>query len=255
MKTFRRFASALLLVLLLLSGRGCAAEDASARFDALAERYFSRMEGREEAHALRTVLEAEAARTGAFELWRSLFREGVAPREGASNALALLRALVDEGDPARWESASGFFLPSFVPKPLVAADAVYASALHLLRMDEAGAGELAGMLFERLLDSPKGKFFFVTTAPAEYGEIVRELSVRGVLPSFGSWPAGETEGKLPLASPVRGRVLRERAISEGMLFLNGAGQPAPNGMYAWDRRTGRIYDVVERERRLFWFDD
>ncbi len=255
MKSLRRFAPALFLIVLLLPGRGDAAEDASARFDALAERYFARMEGREDARALRTVLEAEAAQTGAYELWRSLFREGVAPRQGASNALALLRSLVEEGDPARLENVSGFFLPSFVPKPLAAADAVYASAVHLLRMNDVGAAELAGMLFERLLDSSRGKFFFVSTAPEEYGEIVRELSARGVLPSFGRWPWGETAGRLPLAAPVRGRVLRERAVSEGMVFLNGAGQPAPNGMYAWDRKTGRVYDVVDHERRFLLFDD
>ncbi|PKL02480.1 MAG: cell division protein FtsL, partial [Synergistetes bacterium HGW-Synergistetes-2] len=182
-------------------------------------------------------------------------REGLAPREGASNALSLLNALLEGGDPARWESASGFFLPSFVPKPLAAADAVYAAALHLLRMDGKGASELAGMLFERLLDSPKGKYFFISAAPAEYSEIVRILTQRDVVPSFGKWPEGVVEGRLPLGAPVRGRVSRDRAISEGMTFLNGAGQPVPNGMYAWDRKRGRIYDVVDVERRRFWLYD
>ncbi|HOO87743.1 MAG TPA: hypothetical protein PK442_08570, partial [Synergistales bacterium] len=107
----------------------------------------------------------------------------------------------------------------------------------------------------RLLDSPKGKYFFISAAPAEYSDIVRMLTERGVVPSFGKWPEAAVEGTLPLGAPVRGRVSRDRAISEGMTFLNGAGQPAPNGMYAWDRKKGRIYDVVDVERRRFWFYD
>ena len=255
MTGFRRIVCALFAVCCVLSLPAVAAEDASARFDELAARYFARMEGREDAVALRTALEAEAVRADEFALWRSLFREGLAPREGASNAITLLNALLDGGDPARWESASGFFLPSFVPKPLAAADAVYAAALFLLRMDGKGASDLAGMLFERLLDSPKGKYFFISAAPTEYREIVRMLTERGVVPSFGKWPEAAVEGTLPLGAPVRGRVSRDRAISEGMTFLNGAGQPAPNGMYAWDRKKGRIYDVVDVERRRFWFYD
>ena len=254
MRILRRTVCALLAACCFLSSPA-AAEDAAARFDELAARYSARMEGREDAVALRAALEAEAVQADAFALWRSLFREGIAPREGASNALSLLNALLDDGDPALWESASGFFLPSFVPKPLAAADAVYASALFLLRMEEEGAAELAGMLFERLLDSPKGKYYFVSTSPAEYREIVRMLMERGVVPSFGKWPEGVAEGTLPLGAPVRGRVSLDRAISEGMVFLNGAGQPAPNGMVAWDRKKGRIYDVVDVERRRFWFFD
>ena len=255
MPGFRRIVCVLLAACCFFPLPAAAVVDASARFDELAARYFARMEGREDAVALRAALESEAMQADAFSLWRSLFREGVAPREGASNALSLLNALLDGGDPARWESASGFFLPSFVPKPLAAADAVYAAALFLLRMDEEGAAELAGMLFERLLDSPKGKCFFISTAPAEYREIVRMLTEQGVVPSFGKWPEGVVEGNLPLSAPVRGRVSRDRAISEGMIFLNGAGQPVPNGMYAWDRKKGRIYDVVDLERRRFWFYD
>lgn len=255
MRILRRTVCAFLAACWFLSLPAAAVEDAAARFDELAARYSARTEGREDAGALRTALEAEAVQADAFALWRSLFREGIAPREGASNALSLLNALLDDGDPALWESASGFFLPSFVPKPLAAADAVYASALFLLRMEEEGAAELAGMLFERLLDSPKGKYYFVSTSPAEYREIVRMLMERGVVPSFGKWPEGVAEGTLPLGAPVRGRVSLDRAISEGMVFLNGAGQPAPNGMVAWDRKKGRIYDVVDVERRRFWFCD
>jgi hypothetical protein len=131
----------------------------------------------------------------------------------------------------------------------MAADAVYMAAHFLLDMDSPASGELASWLLQRFSDSPKAKFFFVLTAPEEYTILTRTMTEREILPPFGRWTGGETEGKLPFASPVRGYITRDSAESAGMIFLNAAGQPVSNGNYAWDRRTGRIYHVYE-----IWFD-
>ncbi|HOO88957.1 MAG TPA: hypothetical protein PK442_14720, partial [Synergistales bacterium] len=71
MTGFRRIVCALFAVCCVLSLPAVAAEDASARFDELAARYFVRMEGREDALALRAALEAEAVQADEFALWRS----------------------------------------------------------------------------------------------------------------------------------------------------------------------------------------
>nr|HPK06726.1 hypothetical protein [Aminivibrio sp.] len=58
-------------------------------------------------------------------------------------------------------------------------------------------------------------------------------------------------GRLPFAAPVRGWVTHGRALSEDMVFLDGAGRPQSNGTYAWDRKRGRIYTVVEERDPFF----
>ncbi len=244
----------LVVVALLAGGRAWAEDD---RFNELAERYTRRAEGREAARALHEELRYEADQRTPYGLWTSLFTKELSPRRKAANAVALIDALYPEGDPARWTRVSGFLRPSFVPAPLAAADGVYLGALYLLRLGEQGADALALDLMERFMNSSRAKFTFITTSPAEYGLIVEEMERRGLAPVFGQWPeAKRTVGSLPFARPVRGTVRRGRAIDERMTFLNGAGQPASNGIYAWDRRYGRIYDVVEGRRWiLFPWDD
>ena len=239
--------------LLRLSGPAMADETES-RFEELARRYGSRAEMAAAAAEFRTFLEGRADRLNTEGLWKSLFRPGQTAEQGAANGLALLSALVKDGDPANWDTASGFFRPSEVPKPLAAVDAVYMSAIFLLRMEDERAGSLAACLMTRLLDSPAGKHFFVSTGPAEYERLTREMTARELLPSFGVWPGSETRGVLPFAAPVRGWISYGAALTREMVFLDGAGRPASNGRYAWDRKMGRIYEVAEERRRIFPWD-
>lgn len=236
------FCLFLFLVCPVLPARAVGVEE---QFNALVLRYGERDERRAEAVVLRKSLEGEADRLPSYDLWKSLFRRDISPRKGAANALFLLSSLVDRGDPAYWDSASGFFYPSLTPKPLVAADSIYMAAFFLLRMEEKSAGHLASFLFERFLESARGKHLFLFTGPAEYALIVSELTSRQLLPSFGHWPEGETIGKLPFAAPIRGGVTYGRALSEKMIFLDAAGRPASNGVYAWDRKRGEIYNVID----------
>lgn len=230
---------------------GSAAGDTESRFEELARRYGSRAESAAAAAELRIRLEAKAGPLSAEGLWESLFLAGQTAGQGAANGLALLSALVKGGDPVNWHTASGFFRPSEVPKSLAAADAVYMSAAFLLKMDDPAAGSLASWLMARLLDSPKGKHFFISTGPAEYLPLVREMTARELVPSFGAWPESLARGSLPFAAPVRGWVSYGTALTRDMVFLDGAGRPASNGMYAWDRERGRIYAVAEERRRIF----
>ncbi len=247
-----RFFSWIAMTAVFLTFAGSAAsETVEKRFEDLVLRYGARTEARAGAAEYRAALEARADRISPYELWRSLFRSGTEPEKGAANALSLLSLLVKDGNPARWDSAAGFFYPSETPKPLAAADAVYMAALYLLRMEEEMAGHLAASLLEGLLQSSRAKHFFLTTGPAEYGVLVSEMTVRGLLPSFGRWPESLEAGRLPFAAPVRGWVTFGRALSEDMVFLDGAGRPQSNGFYAWDRKRGRIYTVVEERDPFF----
>lgn len=236
--------------LLCLSGAAMA-DGTESRFEELVRRYGNRAESAVAAAELRVRLEAKAGPLSAEGLWESLFLAGQTAGQGAANGLALLSALVKGGDPANWQTASGFFLPSEISKPLAAADAVYMSASFLLRMEEESAGRLAAWLMARLLDSPGGKHFFISTGPAEYLPLVREMTARELVPSFGAWPESLARGSLPFAAPVRGWVSYGTALTREMVFLDGAGRPASNGMYAWDRERGRIYAVAEEMHRIF----
>lgn len=247
--------SVLLVLLFFSGGESFASDDPVKRFDDLVLRYERRIQGRESSSLLRTALESEAETAEPYALWRSLFRPEISPRKGAANALSLLSSLVDRGDPAEWDSANGFVYPSITPKPLMAADSIYMAILFLLEMENEEAGHLAVFLLESFIESSRGKFFFVTSCPEAYSFIAAEMEKRNLLPSFGRWPDGDITGTLPFASPVRDWVTYGRALSEGMVFLDGAGRPQSNGTYAWDRKRGEIYTVIdESDIILFPFD-
>ncbi|MBL3538674.1 hypothetical protein [Aminivibrio sp.] len=241
---------AMTAVFLLFAGNA-SAETVEKRFEDLVLRYGARAEAKAGAAEYRAALESRADRVSPYELWRSLFRPGTEPEKGAANALSLLSLLVKDGDPARWDSAAGFFYPSETPKPLAAADAVFMAALYLLRMEEDMAGYLAASIFEGLLQSSRAKHFFITTGPSEYGVLVSEMTARNLLPSFGKWPESTEVGRLPFAAPVRGLVAYGRALLENMVFLDAAGRPQSNGVYAWDRKRGRVYTVVGERDHFF----
>ena len=240
-------------LLLLLAAGSAASANVQDRFDALAERYALREEGRIEASELRGELLAEADSAAPYALWRSLVSGSLSPRKTAANSLALLNALIKEGDPAQWETVSGLFYPSLTPKPLAAADALFLGSFALLAMNERGADALAMQLMERFAESSTAKFYFLTTAPAEFGPFKKAMEERKLLPVYGQWTDSRYIGRLPFASSIGGYVSHDRALSENMVFLNGAGQPASNGIYAWDRARGRIYNVRSERNRRIWY--
>ena len=222
----------------------------ASRFDDLAARYESAAAGNADAEALRIRLAEEAENISPLDLWDSLMREGISPELRAANALALLDALVPDGDPARWNETGGFWRPREIPTPLAAVDAILYAAGALAEMNDPGAPWLARKLLLAFLSDPAAALLFADHGPAEYAKTVDALTRRNVLPPHGVWRKDAPVGRLPLAREVRGFVTRDRAYAEGMTFLDAIGRPAANGVYAWDRIRGRIYEVAD-DRRLW----
>ena len=238
------------LVLVLLFVAMIAPEAFASRFDDLAARYESAAAGNADAEALRIRLADEAEKLSPPDLWDSLMLEGMSPELRAANALALLDALVPDGDPARWNETGGFWRPREIPTPLAAVDALLFAASSLATMDDPGAPWLARKLLLAFLSDPAAALLFADHGPAEYAMTVDALTRKNVLPPHGVWRKDISVGRLPLAREVRGFVTRDRAYAEGMIFLDAIGRPAANGVYAWDRIRGKIYAVAD-DRRLW----
>ena len=240
--------NALLCALVFVVLYGTAA--CASRYDDLLARYEAARIGDVAAAALRTRLAGAAEKPAPLDLWDSLTREGISPELRAANALALLDALVPDGDPARWSEVGGFWRPREIPTPLAAVDAILYAAGALAEMNDPGAPWLARKLLLALLSDPAAALLFADHGPAEYAKTVDALTRRNVLPPHGVWRKDAPVGRLPLAREVRGFVTRDRAYAEGMTFLDAIGRPAANGVYAWDRIRGRIYEVAD-DRRLW----
>ena len=240
--------NALLCALVFVVLYGTAA--CASRYDDLLARYEVARIGDVAAAALRTRLAGAAEKPAPLDLWDSLTREGTSPELRAANALALLDALVPDGDPARWNEAGGFWRPREIPTPLAAVDAILYAAGALAEMNDPGAPWLARKLLLAFLSDPAAALLFADHGPAEYAKTVYALTRRNVLPPHGVWRKDAPVGRLPLAREVRGFVTRDRAYAEGMTFLDAIGRPAANGVYAWDRIRGRIYEVAD-DRRLW----
>ena len=240
--------NALLCALVFVVLYGTAA--CASRYDDLLARYEAARIGDVAAAALRTRLAGAAEKPAPLDLWDSLMREGISPELRAANALALLDALVPDGDPARWSEVGGFWRPREIPTPLAAVDAILYAAGALAEMNDPGAPWLARKLLLALLSDPAAALLFADNGPAEYAMTVDALTRKQVLPPHGVWRKDAPVGRLPLAREVRGFVTRDRAYAEGMTFLDAIGRPAANGVYAWDRIRGRIYEVAD-DRRLW----
>ena len=234
--------NALLCALVFVVLYGTAA--CASRYDDLLARYESARTGEVAAAALRTRLSGAAENLAPLDLWDSLVREGISPELRAANSLALLDALVPNGDPARWSETGGFWRPREIPTPLAAVDAILYAAVALAEMNDPGAPWLARKLLLAFLSDPAAALLFADNGPAEYAMTVDALTRKNVLPPNGLWRKDASVGRLPLACEARGFIKRGRAMEEGMTFLNGAGRPVANGDYAWDRVRGRLYEVM-----------
>ncbi|MDD4835967.1 MAG: hypothetical protein PHU72_02515 [Dethiosulfovibrio sp.] len=215
------------------------------RYDSMVQRSLSRETDQAEADSLKAELLSEVSHVGELELWRSLW-DGT-PRERASRGLALMEALYPDGDPSRWEEIGGFLHPSLVPKSLMAVDAVFVSVKSLMDLD--GGSSLAASILVSFGSSSRAKHLFLTSLPEDMSSVLASLVEMEHMTGF--WEPSHIVGTLPLAAPVRGNISQSSAVSRGMQFLDGLGVPSSNGPYCWDRPSGRIYQVVDREDPLW----
>jgi hypothetical protein len=247
--------SAFFLFLLLL---GTAIPAAAGTIEEWAAAIEARDAGMARAGVLRAELLSRAGEIPPIERWRDLVGGQGSAEERAGNALALVERLFPDGDPSRWEEVKGFWLPSDVPLPLAALDAVFYGAKALLSMQDGRAPWLARSLVEALASSDRARTVAFRTAPAEVRGLLEDLAVQAPPPPVGGWPSGIARGNLPFAHAVSGWITESRATMQGMAFLNASGVPVGGmGLYAWDRERGRLYRVLDSEHRKIWlfFDD
>ena len=231
-----------MFVLLALCGTaaaawGATADKAGSRIDSLLEAAGRRAEGRTMAAQLRAELDSRVTNEPLMRLWRKAVGRDEQARLEA--AWSILRVWCPEGDASRWAEVDYCELPSETPRPLMVIDALY-SALIELRKTEAGVW-LANELLREFSRSSHGRYDFLGVCPAPVAAAMEDIVARTGM--IGLWKPRQVVGRLPIARPVSGSVSDSYAMDQGMQFLDGAGRPANNGFYAWDRKSGNIYRV------------
>ena len=231
-----------LFVLLAVCGAtaaACFAADAetNAKVDALLEAAGRRSQGRAMAAQLRAELDSRVTNEPLLRLWRRAVGRDESVRLEA--AWSILRAWCPEGDVSRWAEVDYFEVPSEMPRPLMVIDALYVALIEL-RKTEAGMW-LASELLREFSRSSHGKYDFIGVCPAPVAEAVEDIVYRTGM--IGLWKPRQVVGRLPIARPVSGTVSDSYAMDHDMQFLDGAGRPANNGFYAWDRPSGNIYRI------------
>lgn len=215
------------------------------RFDKMVESMLFRNSAMESAGPLRARLVSEAPDMDELGLWRMLWTED--ERSRCSAAMAIIDRVFPEGDPSRWEEVSGFVMPREIPRVLIGLDGFYV-ALTCLPHIENGMG-LAGLLLESMASSPRGRYLYIVNPPEEMAPVIEKIAFSIGL--VGDWSPLRTWGHLPTASPVRGYIPFDRALSEEMQFLDNWGTPRSNGPYCWDRVKGKIYRIKDPDDP-FW---
>lgn len=183
-------------------------------------------------------------------LWRSLSTP-LSLRQKAANSLSLLMMLCD-GHLERWESVEGFWYPHIIPRSLALMDGFYSAVVSLSYMPDTSAHWLAFSLLKNLRQSSRGKLLFLEEAPQAYIEALRYLQ-KSHIPVPDYWIDIKGRGHLPLVRRFEGVVSYGQALSRNMFFLDAVGRLAANGVYAWDRETGGIYEIARWNHRRIFF--
>ncbi|MGI6075647.1 MAG: hypothetical protein ACOYD9_04685 [Pyramidobacter sp.] len=216
------------------------------RWDELTRSMDLRAAGRQKAQTLASQLDAEIVDAPLYGLWKTMTND---PERRLISAWSILRRRIPDGDASRWDEVKGFELPSDTPRPLMVIDALYAAIIELPKRE--GGPWLACDLLIQFSKSSSGRYDFLGECPGPVAEALAEIKSLTGLP--GTWTPRRIVGKLPVARAVRGTVTTSRAQSESMQFLDGAGRPAGSGFYAWDRATGKIYNVSTEDCPTIFF--
>ena len=187
-----------------------------------------------------TQLAAQAPQVSSAELWK-LSCSAPTPQQQASASLALVARLFPDGDPSQWQQVSGFFPPSsYVPTQLVAVNALFNAVTAMTQMPEAVFG--AAWLMNRFSQSSAGMLTFIDNMPQHFRTTMNSLIAQTGLQ--GIWTSSTIEGPWPFVPVFEYTITDSIAFSNNYQFLNGFGQLAGFGSYAWDRARGNLYKVV-----------
>lgn len=255
MPKISRTAMVAITVLLLAVSPVFSDENKPSRsYDDLVNAYMNRSELLPEARDLEAALLSKAENLKPIDLWRSIQDFNKPAKIRAANGLALVLDLFPDGDPGNWDKVKGFWYPQVVSRPLAAFDAIYYTSIALLELDEAGAPWIAQGLFDDLRRSSRAAFLAIRTSPLQYPELASRVESGTGFTPIGDWPDAVLSGSLPFAHAVSSFVTQDQAMMLGMVFLNASAQPVSGtGPFAWDRKKGRVYRVVEhRDDIEFW---
>lgn len=175
-----------------------------------------------------------------YGLWSMLWNGSSQSRIAA--AVALMDRLFPNGDPARWQETSGFLSEDpYRPKQLAAMDAFFVAVTELSKTPDGVWG--AAFLFDKFADSGMGRLTFIDEIPAGMDDVIRNVIAQTGL--RGDWSSKRVRGSLPLLPVFKGYASRTTADNRGMTYIDGFGDIASNGRYAWDRDRGYIFEVRE----------
>ncbi len=233
----KTIAAVALLCLVAGSAGAMTKEEIDAKWNELVAAQDLRIAGSQKAAELKAELDSQILDEPLYTLWQRMTAKGSTERLRA--AWSILNVCVPDGDVSRWDEVKNFELPSETPRAFMVIDALYVALIDLPKND--GGEWLAAGLLKAFSRSSHGRFDFLTVCPEPVAEAVEKIVSSTHI--IGQWKPRLVIGKLPIARPVDGYVTQSGAINENMQFLDGAGLPAGNGFYAWDRRTGRIYRI------------
>ena len=192
-----------------------------------------------------------APQGGDAELWRLSCSAPTQEMRAAASA-ALVKKWFPGGDPANWESVTGFFpSSSFTPKQLVAVNALFNAVDALSRVE--GGKYSAAWLMTRFAKSSRAKLCFIDEMPEYFRKVLDDLIAETKMP--GDWSSSRIAGPYPFVPLYGGERSMSYATANGLQFLDGAGAVANFGPYAWYRARGFVYRIVDRSDRGFWLRD
>ena len=230
--------TALMFCASVSAGYAMTREEVDAKWNAIVASQDIRMMGQEQACQLRTILDEKAIKGGLYELWQGCGDAQAAIR--IQSAWSILKNNVPGGDLARWNEVGYFQLPQQIPNAFMIIDALYTSLIELPNLP--GGEWLAADLLRSFSRSSHGRLDFLTYCPEPVAKAITDIVKKTGL--RGDWTV-HAVGSLPIARSIEGTISDSSSPSGGMVYLDGAGIPASNGDYVWDRTTGKIYEVKQ----------
>ena len=235
-------AAAAVFCLLTVPVQRAAADE---RWDNLVAEMEAREKVKSEGPAVLQKLAAIAPEGSGDEVWAmSLCAPDTLTRAAA--AFEMMNRLIPDGDPSRWEEAGGFVpQTSYVPLQLVAVNSLFNTVIALTQLGDEQSLYGAAYLMQRFGDVARGKVFFIDFIGQPLREALDTLIAKKLLPA-ASWESKQVGGPWPFVPRYNGTITRTRATEGDFVLLDGYGRiSSTSGLYAWDRKRGLHYSIIE----------